>query len=169
MTKSGLCGFNLSLQKVDDRYTWINKMIDLRFSIGELFEKLSEHKMQKDPKNDLNKLCDTLLDYVSKGHFEIYPKILELVENASGRSFSIARRAMPLIEQTSDYLMRFNDYYNVGSDELARIIPNLPKDLKELKKCLESRFRNEDRLIVGLRLVHAAVETPPVGKTYAHT
>ena len=75
MTKSGLCGFNLSLQKVDDRYTWINKMIDLRFSIGELFDKLSEHKIQKDLKSDLKKLCDALLDYVSKGHFEMYPKI----------------------------------------------------------------------------------------------
>ncbi len=168
MTKPNLCGFNLSLQKVDDRYAWINKMIDLRFSIGELFCKLSENKVQKDTDGNLNKLCDALLDYVSKGHFEIYPKILELVENASGRSFSIARRAMPLIEQTSDYLMRFNDYYNVGADELAAILPNLHKDLKELKKCLESRFRNEDRLIIGLKLVHAAVETPSVRQASNH-
>lgn len=168
MTKSDLCGFNLSLQKVDDRYAWINKMIDLRFSIGELFGKLSKNQTLDDTQKNLCKLCDALLDYVSKGHFEIYPKILELVENASGRSFSIARRAMPLIEQTSDYLMRFNDYYNVGADELNKILPNLGKDLKELKKCLESRFRNEDRLIIGLRLVHAAVETPSLKQTSNH-
>ncbi len=64
--------------------------------------------------------------------------------------------------------MRFNDYYNVGADELNKILPNLGKDLKELKKCLESRFRNEDRLIIGLRLVHAAVETPSLKQTSNH-
>ena len=80
------------------------------------------------------------------------------MENAAGRSLSIARRAMPAIERTSDYLLRFNDIYSQDVD--AKVLKSLPDDLHKIRKCLQSRFRNEDRLIIGLRLVHAAIETP---------
>lgn len=159
-----LSGFNAKLQKVDQRYAWINEMIASRQELMVLYMKLFNDEGANAAENvfpsydDVVSFCDHLIDYVSHGHFDLYPKILELVENASGRSLSIARRAMPLIEQTSDYLMAFNDRYCQDLDESK--MKTLKKDLGEVSKCLETRFRNEDRLIVGLRLVHAAVETP---------
>lgn len=159
-----LSGFNATLQQVDQRYAWINEMISSRQELMVLYLKLlggegaSETEDLHPSYDDVVSFCDHLIDYVSHGHFDLYPKILELVENASGRSLSIARRAMPLIEQTSDYLMAFNDRYCQDLDEGK--MKTLRKDLGEVSKCLETRFRNEDRLIIGLRLVHAAVETP---------
>ena len=58
--------------------------------------------------------------------------------------------------------MRFNDIYAQDPDEIA--MKELAVNLVEIKRCLQSRFRNEDRLIIGLRLVHAAVETPAARK-----
>lgn len=145
------------MQKVDPSYEWINEMISYRRELMRLYEKLCEDNLNCDEKT-LREFCDHLIDYVSHGHFDLYPKILELVENASGRSLSIARRAMPAIERTSDYLLRFNDIYSQDVD--AKVLKSLPDDLHKIRKCLQSRFRNEDRLIIGLRLVHAAIETP---------
>lgn len=99
--------------------------------------------------------CDKLIDYVSTGHFELYPKIITLIENASGRSLSIAQRVLPRIESTTEYLMRFNDKYCENLNETK--MRSLQKDLEQVCKCMEQRFRNEDRLIVGLRLVHSIV------------
>lgn len=158
-TQVGLHGFNSATQKVDPRYAWINEMIEARQKLMKLYVELAEGDVNE---VTLSNFCDTLIDYLSHGHFDLYPKILELVENASGRSLSIASRAMPAIENTSDYLMRFNDIYALEPDEIA--MKELPGNLVEIKRCLQSRFRNEDRLIIGLRLVHAAVETPAVKK-----
>ena len=179
MDQKQLSGFNTVMQKVAPHYEWINEMIGYRQELMDLYEQVctklcmkklgiqkinakdSNSAQSSQDSNDLTLLsdfCDHLIDYVSHGHFDLYPKILELVENASGRSLSIARRAMPAIEHTSDYLLRFNDIYSQDVDE--EILKDLPQDLIKIKSCLQSRFRNEDRLIIGLRLVHAAVETP---------
>ncbi|MDY6322986.1 MAG: Rsd/AlgQ family anti-sigma factor [Succinivibrio sp.] len=164
--KKELSGFNATLQQVDKRYSWINDMIKQRQELMLQYMKILTLPVGDEQKSeecfpsyeDVTAFCDHLIDYVSHGHFDIYPKILELIENASGRSLSIARRAMPNIEHTSDYLMRFNDRYCQDLDESK--LKTLKKDLGEVAKCLETRFRNEDRLVIGLRLVHAAVDTP---------
>ncbi|MDD7022565.1 MAG: Rsd/AlgQ family anti-sigma factor [Aeromonadales bacterium] len=158
-----LKGFNSTFQKVDRRYSWINDMIDLRQKLMarymRLLEASAEQCTPEGIRDDITKFCDQLIDYVSHGHFDLYPRILELIENASGRSLSIARRALPNIEHTSDFLMSFNDRYCQNITPAK--VKTLKRDLGEAGKCLETRFRNEDRLIVGLRLVHAAVDTLP--------
>lgn len=166
MKEHSLSGFNFVFQKVDHRYEWINEMIDLRQKLMASYMKLLEIKSDAGPSDTISQeitgFCDQLIDYVSHGHFDLYPRILELIENASGRSLSIARRALPNIEHTSDYLMGFNDRY--CQSITAAKLKTLKKDLGEAGKCLETRFRNEDRLIIGLRLVHAAVDTPVSAK-----
>lgn len=103
----------------------------------------------------MTSFCNHLIDYISHGHFDLYPKIIELIENASGRSLSIANRTMPKIEATTEYLMRFTDKYAEDLDE--KKMSSLQHDLANAGKCLEQRFRNEDRLIIALRLVHSLV------------
>lgn len=104
---------------------------------------------------DVTSFCNHLIDYISHGHFDLYPKIIELIENASGRSLSIANRTMPKIEATTEYLMRFTDKYAEELNE--KKMSSLQHDLANAGKCLEQRFRNEDRLIIALRLVHSLV------------
>ena len=53
--------------------------------------------------------------------------------------------------------MRFNDKYAEDLDE--KKMTSLKGDLAEVGKCLELRFRNEDRLIIGLRLIHSIMKS----------
>lgn len=110
--------FNTQLQNVDDKYGWINDMIKARQELVLLYMKilnvsLSRSSNQNDvcypSYEDVTNFCNHLIDYLSHGHFDLYPKIIELIENASGRSLSIANRSMPRIEQTTEYLMRFTE------------------------------------------------------------
>lgn len=161
-----LGGFNTKLQNVDEQYSWINDMIKARQELVLLYMKLLNISLSRSSnRNDecypsyeeITTFCDHLIDYISHGHFDLYPKIIGLMENASGKSLSIANRVMPKIEQTTEYLMRFNDKYAEDMDE--KKILSLKNDLSEVGKCLEIRFRNEDRLIISLRLVHSIMSS----------
>ena len=105
----------------------------------------------------MTSFCEHLIDYLSHGHFDLYPKIIELIENASGRSLSIAHRVLPRIEKTTEFLMRFSDLY--AEDLNEKKMQSLKRDLEQVGKCLEQRFKNEDRLIIGLRLVHSIMKS----------
>ena len=96
--------FNTTLQKVDDKYNWINDMIKARKELVIQYMKILNVSVSRSSnKNevcypsyeDVTKFCDQLVDYMSHGHFDLFPKILELIENASGRSLSIAHRTLP--------------------------------------------------------------------------
>ncbi len=156
--------FNTTLQKVDDKYSWINDMIKARKELVIQYMKILNASMSRSSnKNevcypsyeDVTKFCDHLVDYMSHGHFDLFPKILELIENASGRSLSIANRTLPRIEDTTEYLMKFTDKYAEDLNEAK--MATVQKDLSSIGKALEVRFKNEDRLIIALRLVHSIV------------
>lgn len=159
-------GFNTSLQDVDTQYAWINDMILARHQLlkeyMELVAKCSvSEKSGTTSQEVLPKLvtdfCGKLIDYVSKGHFDLYPKIISLIEKASGRSLSIAQRVLPRIEHTTEYLMDINDRYAENVQNLD--LDDLRQDLVTVGSCMEQRFKNEDRLIIGLKLVHTIVST----------
>ena len=156
--------FNTTLQKVDDKYNWINDMIKARKELVIQYMKILNVSVSRSSnKNevcypsyeDVTKFCDQLVDYMSHGHFDLFPKILELIENASGRSLSIAHRTLPRIEDTTEYLMKFTDKYAEDLNEAK--MATVQKDLSSIGKALEVRFKNEDRLIIALRLVHSIV------------
>ena len=156
--------FNTTLQNVDDKYNWINDMIKARKDLVIQYMKILNISVSRSSnKNDVcypsyedvTKFCDQLVDYMSHGHFDLFPKILELIENASGRSLSIAHRTLPRIEDTTEYLMKFTDKYAEDLNEAK--MATVQKDLASIGKALEVRFKNEDRLIIALRLVHSIV------------
>ena len=153
MPKDNLHGFNTTLQQVDERYAWINDMIKARQELVLQYMKLLNLPLPNQDKSAIAQCY--LIDYVSHGHFDLYPKIISLIENASGRSLSIAHRVLPKIEETTEFLMRFNDRYAENMDESK--LKTLKQDLSTVGRCLEQRFKNEDRLIIGLRLVHSIV------------
>ena len=165
MLQRQLQGFNTTLQNVDDRYAWINDMIKARQELVLMYMKLLNLNLKDGTSEEecfpsyeeVTNFCEHLIDYLSHGHFDLYPKIIELIENASGRSLSIAHRVLPKIEKTTEYLMRFSDIYAEDLNEGK--MKNLKQDLGQIGKCLEQRFKNEDRLIIGLRLVHSIMQS----------
>ena len=91
-------GFNTQLQQVDERFSWINDMIRMRQDLVRRFMQLISLPPPKEEPEEAQisaviSFCDHLIDYVSHGHFDLFPKLLTLIEHASGRSLSIANRA----------------------------------------------------------------------------
>lgn len=174
-------GFNTTLQSVDDRYFWINDMIRQRQQLVLIYMQLINNELQagnddSDPLGyaqemdeledstykpalvkQLSQFCVSLTDYISHGHFDLYPKLVELIENASGRSLSIAQKAMPRINETTEPLLNFCDQY--AEVENVKSFKNLRNDLAAIGEEMEIRFRMEDRLIIALRLVHTIVSS----------
>ena len=157
-------GFNTTLQNVDQKYSWINDMIKSRKELVIKYMTILNVSLSRSSNrndvcypsyDDVMSFCDMLIDYMSHGHFDLFPKILELIENASGRSLSIANRTLPRIEATTEYLMRFTDKYaeNLNEEKMSTV----QQDLASIGHALEVRFKNEDRLVIALRLVHSIV------------
>lgn len=156
-----LSGFNNATQNVEDRYSWINDMVKKRQQLMVVYMDLLKVPTlggdcvdnEGEDGRKLSTFCEEIIDYVSSGHFDLYPKLIDLIEKASGRSLSIANRVLPRIEGTTDYLMRFCDLY--GELDAPAEAKRFKNDLASVGKCLEQRFKNEDRLIIGLKLVHS--------------
>lgn len=171
MKDNKISGFNTALQNVEERYSWVNDMINERkqlvlkymelinpqMKISQSYDSIDQQVLDPSYEQVVD-FCDALVDYISRGHFDLYPKIVELIENASGRSLSIAHRVMPRIDKTTEVLLQFADRYAEYLDSAK--MKTLRSDLSKAGQLLEQRFRNEDRLIIGLRLVNAIVATP---------
>lgn len=158
--------FNTKFQDVDAKYSWINEMIKARQELVILYMKILNVSLSRSSnKNDIcypsyedvSSFCNHLVDYMSHGHFDLYPKIIELIENASGRSLSIVNKVLPKIEKTTEYLMNFTDKYSDDLDESK--MATVQQDLASIGKAMEVRFKNEDRLVIALRLVHSLVSS----------
>lgn len=90
---------------------------------------------------DVKRFCQLLIDYISKGHFEVFGAIEK-------GSFPVKRTSELLINginKSTDLALRFNDMY-VKLDE-ATALANLDSDLSKLGPFLEERFELEDGLI----------------------
>lgn len=99
--------------------------------------------------------CELMIDYLSRGHFEIYPKILTIMEHVSNRRLTVARRLIPRIQNTTDHLLKFNDLY--GGELNEGIMNNLRNDLGALGQWLEIRFKHEDRMVIALQIMDNAI------------
>lgn len=105
-------------------------------------------------------LCETLVDYVSTGHFEIYEQLIrEAREFNNDDGLELAAKVYPRIQQTTEVALNFNDQVDAGTlSEPA--VKALYDELSRLGETLESRFEMEDCLIEHLHNVHADKVAP---------
>ncbi len=100
--------------------------------------------------NQLKKLCQILVDYVSAGHFEVYEQLIK-----EGRDFNDkaglkeAADLYKIIDNTTEALLDFNDKYQ-ETDDLSGLI----SDLSQMGQSLEPRFSAEDKMIEVLHTSH---------------
>ncbi|MFT5420364.1 MAG: regulator of sigma D [Candidatus Endobugula sp.] len=101
-------------------------------------------------RDNLKKLCQILVDYVSAGHFEIYDQLIK-----EGKDFGdkpALRQAAELyqtIDKTTETLLDFNDKYQETDD-----LGELSCDLSIMGQGLEPRFSAEDQMIEVLHTSH---------------
>jgi len=92
----------------------------------------------------LDDFCQSLVDYLSDGHFNIYERIIREMEGTS--PFLAATKLYPLLEANTQQIM---DYYD---STLENAIDHdnyleFQQALSDLGEALEERFTLEDKLI----------------------
>lgn len=90
---------------------------------------------------NVKRFCQLLIDYISKGHFEVF----NAIETGSFPIRSNAKSLINGINKSTDLALRFNDLY-VKLDDATALV-NLDNDLSKLGSFLEERFALEDQLI----------------------
>ena len=138
---------------------WINDMIQVRetlivdyFKILNIPDELDGKILSREEAGkQLNEFCQALVDYLTRGHFVIYPKILTIMEHVSNRRLTIARRLVPRIEDNTEQLLQFNDMYSEGLND--KNVPLIRQALTRIGELMEVRFKHEDRMVVALQIM----------------
>lgn len=97
---------------------------------------------------DISHFFDSLVDYVSAGHFEIYEELLEKAEHAGSEAMALAKQLFPRFSESTDTVLAFTDRYADATDEF--MMAHFDRDLAKLGADLTERFELEDRLISAL-------------------
>ena len=98
-------------------------------------------------------LCDVLIDYVSAGHFEVYQHLMREAEGFKDDYQKTIDRILPLIQQSTEIALDFNDRYSNATD-CENNMDQLAKDLNILGIKMVERFDLEDQLIDNLHTCH---------------
>ena len=96
----------------------------------------------------LREFCEALIDYTASAHFQLYRYLSDKRERRSS-VLSIADKLYPVIVETTDVILRFNDKYESMSFDNS--VEFLAVDLSNLGECLADRIQSEDQVIVAMR------------------
>jgi regulator of sigma D len=91
----------------------------------------------------LTRFSQTLIDYVSLGHFGLYERILCGTERRN-RILSVATDMYPEFSAVTEATLAFNDKYE--NLDVMEIFDTLSEDLSAMGESLAKRFDLEDRL-----------------------
>ncbi len=96
----------------------------------------------------LREFCEALIDYTASAHFQLYRYLSDNRERRSS-VLSIADKLYPVIVETTDVILRFNDKYESMSFDNS--VEFLAVDLSNLGECLADRIQSEDQVIAAMR------------------
>ncbi len=107
----------------------------------------SDHALQLEERDfPIEDFCESLMDYISAGHFEVYEKLLHDSTEQLEAHKQLLKDIYESIENTTDLALDFNEKYKgelLHSSEDA----SLPVDLARLDNALTIRFALEDQLL----------------------
>lgn len=101
----------------------------------------------------LQAFCETLMDYVSAGHFEVYEQLVREAKEFDDGGLELARKLYPRVEATTQVIVDFNDKYDT-QDHTNKHVSDLPTDMSRLGEAMTERFEMEDQLIERLHNIH---------------
>ncbi|WP_280549399.1 MULTISPECIES: sigma D regulator [unclassified Halomonas] len=103
----------------------------------------------------VNTFGELLMDYISAGHFEVYPQLREEAKAfRDHQALELADRLLERLEMSTELVLSFDRDY----DSPARAqhhMRRLPAWLDRLSRGLSERFSLEDQLIARLHAAHA--------------
>lgn len=151
-----LTWLNKTRQRYGGRHESVDALLDARHTLLVQFVGLLDARKNRrkclPSCHAIQEFCSDLMDYVTAGHFEIYQRVVDAIEAASGRRQSVANRILPRIQTTTEFVLDFNDKYGGEQIDEEQWL-HLDEDLNQLGPILEERFRQEDRLVRALQIM----------------
>ncbi|GJK57039.1 regulator of sigma D [Enterobacter cloacae] len=92
----------------------------------------------------LDDFCQSLVDYLSNGHFNIYERIIREMEGTS--PYLTASKLYPLLEANTQQIMNYYDSTLENAIDHDNYL-EFQQALSDLGEALEERFSLEDKLI----------------------
>lgn len=110
------------------------------------------------PKERIDRFSELLMDYISAGHFEIYPQLSEEARAFNDQeALAVAGKLNERLEMSTQLALDFENDFSTPT-RCQHYLPRLSAWLERLSKGLTERFALEDQLIGRL---HAAHSPPP--------
>lgn len=111
----------------------------------------SDHALQVEVQDfPIEVFCESLMDYISAGHFEVYETLFREGLRESTAELEANRELLNeiyhSIENTTDLALTFNEKYKDEQLHSSEDV-SLPKDLMQLDNALTIRFALEDQLL----------------------
>ena len=130
---------------LDERRELLVSFIDLKEACDTELEAVSQER--------IDRFSELLMDYISAGHFEIYPQLREeALAFEDHAALDIADKLYERLGLSTELVLAFDSDYSTPV-RCQHFLPRLPAWLDRLAKGLTERFALEDQLIAR---VHAA-------------
>ncbi|MBZ5486413.1 sigma D regulator [Halomonas aquamarina] len=141
---------------------WLEQRRSLLISFIELKE-ACDSELEAISKPRIDTFSQSLMDYISAGHFEIYPQLAEEARAFNDESaLHIASQLLERLEMSTQMVLEFDNDY-ASTESCQQYLARLPAWIDRLAKGLSERFALEDQLIARLHAAH----TPLSNKTSA--
>lgn len=133
---------------------WLDGRRELLVNFVELKE-ACDAELEAVSKERIDAFSELLMDYISAGHFEVYPQLREEAHAfGDDRALVIADRLLERLEMSTELVLAFDGEYE-SPGRVRQNIARLPAWLERLARGLTERFTLEDQLISRLHAAHA--------------
>ena len=99
----------------------------------------------------IRSLCQSLMDYISAGYFEIYRELADEARSLKRENPAWLQAVLHRLEDSTDAALAFNEHYDQATRR-QRSLMALPEKMASLLEKLEERFQLEDQLIISFHL-----------------
>ncbi|MCE8003593.1 sigma D regulator [Billgrantia ethanolica] len=132
---------------------WLDERRELLVSFIELKE-ACDTELEAVCKPQIDRFSELLMDYISAGHFEIYPQLREEANAFEDHeALEIAAKLLERLELSTELVLAFDADFSTPV-RCQHFLPRLPAWLDRLAKGLTERFALEDQLIARLHAAH---------------
>lgn len=140
---------------------WMQQRIDLTQDFETIVSPTGNENLTSNIDQRIRAFCQSLVDYVSAGHFEVYNELIHEAREFGDGSLSAGLDIFHAIENSTDKALDFNDKYDPKTfsqnGKFQRSLSELSEDLVALGRLLNRRFELEDQLISEVHNKHRAL------------
>jgi len=112
------------------------------------FVALPQMSVAEDVMGALHGMCEAMVDYSSRGHFNIYEQLLKHITEHNGQHADGAQVVLGKIHDTTDKIVIFDDEYGSVEKLSVQDVGHFNGRLSRLGEVLAERFNLEDELMV---------------------